>query len=109
MASVTSYIGKCIDDVTVSKTTRSNRKPRKTGKGACAAEDQRLRLQSRCAEQRLRSVRGTEQCDRKRKTTPPLSGQVLCLTTADVRKLYTQLTQGRLLDQTTFLAECKGN
>ncbi|KAK3510371.1 hypothetical protein QTP70_005670 [Hemibagrus guttatus] len=50
--SVTSYIGKCIDDVTISVTvsktitTRSNQKHAKDCKSACSTEVKRLRLQS---------------------------------------------------------------
>ncbi|KAK3508044.1 hypothetical protein QTP70_011305 [Hemibagrus guttatus] len=59
MSSVTSYISKCIDDVTISKsiTTRSNQKP--------------IEAQNYV---------------KARKTIPPPEDQVLCLTTADVEK-----------------------
>ncbi|KAK3559403.1 hypothetical protein QTP86_013373 [Hemibagrus guttatus] len=44
-----------------------------------------------------------------RKAIPPSNNQVLCLSTADVKRTHAELTHGSLLDQTTFMAECSGN
>ncbi|KAK3525781.1 hypothetical protein QTP70_007543 [Hemibagrus guttatus] len=70
-SSVTSYISKCIDDVTISKsiTTQSNQKPWMTAKV-------RALLKSRDSDFRAGD----------KKTIAPPEDQVLCLTTADVRK-----------------------
>ncbi|GAA6107799.1 D(3) dopamine receptor, partial [Tachysurus ichikawai] len=44
-----------------------------------------------------------------RKTIPPPNDQILCLSMADVRRILSELTHGRLLDQITFLVGCSGN
>ncbi|KAI5614992.1 gastrula zinc finger protein XlCGF28.1-like [Silurus asotus] len=104
-STVTSYIGKCIDDVTTSKTItiRSNQKPWMTAKDS---GDTRRMWQG---PQAITNYKTTSPvCDRDaslpdalndfyarfevqnnvvaRKTIPPPSDQVLCLTTAEVRK-----------------------
>ncbi|KAK3537683.1 hypothetical protein QTP70_017914 [Hemibagrus guttatus] len=44
-----------------------------------------------------------------RKTIPPPEDQVLCLTTADVRKTLCRVNPRKTAGQTTFLAECSAN
>ncbi|KAK3506468.1 hypothetical protein QTP70_001152 [Hemibagrus guttatus] len=117
MSSVTSYISKCIDDVTISRsiTTHSNQKPWMTAK-VCAllrihghfqsSSDTRRMWQGIQTITNYRPVPPACDSDASlldalnsfysrfeaqndvtvRKTIPPQEDQVLCLTTADVRK-----------------------
>ncbi|KAK1794767.1 hypothetical protein P4O66_009973, partial [Electrophorus voltai] len=74
-ASVTGYISKCIDDVTVSKniTTRPNQKP------WMPAE---VRMLLRTRDSAFRAAQNNVAAE---KSIPPQNDQVLCLTAADVR------------------------
>ncbi|KAK2899445.1 hypothetical protein Q8A73_012574 [Channa argus] len=105
-STVTSYISKCVDDVTISKTitTRSNRKPwinanvcallkqrdaafrtgDKTALRTARAKLSRAIRETKCAEPLLARFEAQNNV-KARKPTPP-SDQVLCLTTAEVRK-----------------------
>ncbi|KAK3509979.1 hypothetical protein QTP70_024322 [Hemibagrus guttatus] len=87
-SSVTSYISKCIDDVTISKsiTTRSNQKPWITAKVTSYI--------SKCIDDMTISKSITTHSNQKPWMTA---------------KLYAELTHGKLLDQTAFLADCSGN
>ncbi|MCJ8729503.1 hypothetical protein PDJAM_G00107090 [Pangasius djambal] len=93
--SVTSYISKCIDNVTVSKTitSRSNQKPWMTAevRALLRTRDSAFRAGDKVALRtnalndfyaRFEAQNGMT----ARKTTPSPNDQVLCLTTADVRK-----------------------
>ncbi|KAF7697681.1 hypothetical protein HF521_004191 [Silurus meridionalis] len=81
-SSVTSYISKSVDDVTISKTitTRSNQKPWMTANvhALLKQRDSAFSLGDKTAVVQNNVV--------ARKTTPPPTDQVLCLTTAEVRK-----------------------
>ncbi|KAI4885846.1 hypothetical protein NFI96_009788, partial [Prochilodus magdalenae] len=103
-SSVTSYIGKCIDDVTVSKTitTRPNQKPWMTAevRALLKARDSAFKEGDKAALRKARAKlsRGIREANHfytqfeaqngvaARKTTPPSDDQVLCLTAADVSK-----------------------
>ncbi|KAK1788245.1 hypothetical protein P4O66_016695 [Electrophorus voltai] len=75
-ASVTGYISKCIDDVTVSKTitTRPNQKPWMTPE---------VRMLLRTRDSAFRTAQNNVAAE---KSIPPQNDQVLCLTAADVRR-----------------------
>ncbi|KAK2919151.1 hypothetical protein Q8A73_003522 [Channa argus] len=100
-STVTSYISKCVDDVTISKTitTHSNRKPW-INANVCALLKQRDAAFRTGDKTALRTARAklshalnhfyarfeAQNNVKARKSTPPPSDQVLCLTTAEVRK-----------------------
>ncbi|KAK3537580.1 hypothetical protein QTP70_015115, partial [Hemibagrus guttatus] len=121
-SSVTSYIGKCIDDVTVSVyiTTRPNQKPWMTAKSsgdmwqgiqsitncrtvstACDS-DASLRHALNSFDTRFEARNDVT----ARKTIPPPEDQVLCLTTANVRKTLHRVNPRKTAGPGLVLREC---
>ncbi|KAI4876751.1 hypothetical protein NFI96_007079, partial [Prochilodus magdalenae] len=115
-SSVTSYIGKCIDDVTISKTitTRPNQKPWMTAevRALLKARDSALKAGDKAALRKARAKlsQGIREAKRAhdalnhfyarceaqngvaaRKTTPPPDDQVLCLTAADLTDVFADI------------------